>query len=103
MVMSYLLVPHLPSFVTMVAKAFMCKRKENNLIFISIYFYFFYSIFLFFLLKTKVNNTKCKKVKCSLIFVSGKKAILSHERHAYFGSEVMRATRCNQMVASYMS
>ena len=57
--------PHLPRLVAMLAKFIMCERKVCNLI----------SLLFYFLLFSKITQN-AKKVKCSLIFLLGRKAIL---------------------------
>ena len=62
------------------------KKLSNFICYCYLFILFLFIILIFFLLTTKVNNANALKLKCSLIFLSGRKAILSYERYAYFDS-----------------
>ena len=70
----------------MVAKFFMCEREVSNFIlfffFVFLYFYFTFIYFNIFVIFINYQD-----IKHLLLFVSGKKAILSYERGACFDSD----------------
>ena len=76
--MSFHLVPHMPRLFAMDAKFLACKEKVSNFN----YDFLFILLLILLLLATKMSNKNANNVKFSLIFVSGKNAILSHELYA---------------------